>query len=250
MVMCRLAFSLLGLLLMLVPSAAIISDASSPTSLLRGRVITLDGLPVSGAKIYAGSREVTADIDGWFRIEGDVDGEWVTADHDAFLPRVRAVVPGAPTLFRLAKDDGETIVLRFGGDVMFGRRFYDHNGDGNTSDGLLQSGAGVEDHVELLEGIRRPLENADLTVVNLETPLTTDPWIHPTESRPEKFHPTKNFVFASAPESAGALRDVGIDLFDLGNNHLYDAKEKGLADTFHSLEHAGFAPGVGYFGAG
>ncbi|MDQ2997880.1 MAG: CapA family protein, partial [Chloroflexota bacterium] len=172
--------------------------------------------------------------------------QWVTAKHANFLSRTRAAGSGAPVLIRLTPDDGETISLNFAGDTMFGRRFYDPNEDGDTSDGLLKQGAGVKEHLALLRDVQPLLENADLTTVNLETPLTTKPYIDPTRPRPEEFHPTKDYAFASDPASAAALKAAGVDVVDLGNNHLYDALDQGVADTRRSVQEAGLAS----FGAG
>jgi hypothetical protein len=72
--------------------------------------------------------------------------------------------PTGPALVRLTPDDGETISIHFVGDAMFGRRFYDRNEDGNTSDGLLRPGAGPREHHDLLRPVQPLLENAHLTV--------------------------------------------------------------------------------------
>ncbi len=133
---------------------------------------------------------------------------------------------------------------------MFGRRFYDRNEDGKTLDGALQSGDEADEHLSLLDNVQPLLENADLTAVNLETPLTTNPYVVPTRPRPAKFHPTKEFVFGSDPAAAVALREAGVDMVDLGNNHLYDVQEQGVDDTLSALSRANFQPGVGHFGGG
>jgi poly-gamma-glutamate synthesis protein (capsule biosynthesis protein) len=43
---------------------------------------------------------------------------------------------------------------------------------------------------------------------------------------------------------------VGVDVVGLANNHLYDILDEGVEDTMNALQHAGFRPGAGYFGAG
>ncbi len=45
--------------------------------------------------------------------------------------------------------------LRFGGDVMFGRRYYDIDDNGDPADGLLRDGATPADHAALLSHVRR-----------------------------------------------------------------------------------------------
>ncbi|WP_164721766.1 CapA family protein [Silicimonas algicola] len=152
---------------------------------------------------------------------------------------------------RLTPDDGETISLHFVGDTMFGRRFYDANGDGELSDGLLRPGAGAEEHAALLEAVAPLLAGADLTALNLETPLLEDPYFPPAGPRPERFHPMKVYAFGSDTAAAKGLRLAGVDVVDLGNNHLFDALEEGIASTIRALEEAGFSgPTAGHFGAG
>ena len=226
------------------------STPEPDTEEITGRVIGIDGKPVSGATVLTQGESTTTDSDGWFKITTRHHSEWVTVKHPGLLSRTRAATSDSPVLFRLTPDDGETISLNFAGDVMFGRRFYDPNEDGNTSDGLLQLGAGALEHLLLLRNVQPLLENADLTAVNLESALTPDPYIAPTAPRPSRFHPTKEFVFASAPVAAVTLREAGVDIVDLGNNHLYDALEQGVDDTLNALSHAGFKPGVGHFGGG
>lgn len=76
----------------------------------------------------------------------------------------------------------------------------------------------------------------DLTVLNLETPVTTKGT--PVEN--------KQFVFKSSPEALSALRDAGVEAVNLANNHILDQGVDGLLDTLrHLQEH-----GIEYVGAG
>jgi poly-gamma-glutamate synthesis protein (capsule biosynthesis protein) len=217
---------------------------------LTGFVVALDGSPIAGASVTAGDAITATDGDGYFQLGAVAGPSWITVSHPAFLSRTRAAAPGNPALVRLTPDDGRTITLQFGGDVMFGRRYYDRNGDGDLSDGILHSNASVEMHAKLLENVLPLIKSADLTVINLETPLAADPYYAPNGPRPARFHPTKEFTFAGAPESAAALKLAGVDVLDLANNHVYDMLEKGVASTLKALQAAGFSKGIGYFGAG
>lgn len=80
----------------------------------------------------------------------------------------------------------------------------------------------------------------------METPLAREVLARPGGDRPAGFHPTKELVFASAPESAPALQQSGVDVVALGNNHVYDALEGGLDSTLKALDRAGLP----HFGAG
>lgn len=227
------------------------TTASQSSQVLKGRVVSLEGTPIQGALVTTSSEQTKTDSKGWFQLAtAATDPQWVTVKHASFISRTRAAAPGQPVLVRLTPDDGQTISLHFTGDVMLGRRFYDPNEDGNTNDGLLQPTSDVDAHQALLKHAQPLLENADLTISNLESPLTAQPYFDLKRRRPPEFHATKDYVFASAPVAAKALRQAGIDVIDLGNNHLYDVLEQGVKDTQDALSQAGFQLGDGYFGAG
>lgn len=215
-----------------------------------GRVVDLDGQPVAGARVVTADGETTTGTDGSFSISTGRLPRWVTVERAGFLSRTRAAAPGTPVLVRLTPDDGETISIHFAGDTMFGRRFYDLNEDGNPDDGLLHPGDGASQHLALLADVQPLLQAADLTVLNLESALSANPIIDPTQPRPLYLHPTKQYVFLSSSSAAVALRQAGVDVVDLANNHVYDALEKGIGDTTAALEEAGFARGAGHFGLG
>ncbi len=72
------------------------------------------------------------------------------------------------------------------------------------------------------------LSSADVTLVNLETPLTSNcPVI------------TTGTVFCGRPENATALKTAGVDIVSLANNHAYDQKLSGFKSTEEILESSG-----------
>jgi poly-gamma-glutamate synthesis protein (capsule biosynthesis protein) len=218
---------------------------------IKGRVVSLEGKPVPNALITISSGQAKSDRNGWFTIPTiQITPQWVRVKHTRFISRTRAAEPNTPVLIRLTPNDGKTVAIHFTGDVMFGRRFYDPNEDGNTSDGLLKPGAGLEEYRTLFRYAQPLLEDADLTVVNMESPITEEPYFNPTGERPAKFHQTKEYVFASAPIAAAALKQAGVDVIGLANNHLYDVLEPGVYDTLKALNQEGFKLGETYFGAG
>lgn len=227
-------------------------DDSGPTlstGQISGLVIDLDGRPVVNAQVILSEDSTTTDANGRFSLDAQTPG-WVTVRHDQFLSRTRAVFPEQPVLVRLTPDDGETIALHFAGDAMFGRRYYDPNSDGDTRDGLIQIGDEARTQAQLLRYIRPLLADADVTAVNMESPLSSAPYFDPNQPRPAHFHPTKDFVFASHTSVAHTLREAGVDVIDLGNNHIYDLLENGIVETQMALDMAGYRMGVGQFGAG
>jgi len=225
------------------------------TAEITGRVIDLAGSPIPDALIVPAAQAAAglsagpsarSDADGWFHLPAADAVQWLTVTHPGHISRTRAASPDVPVLFRLTPDDGRTIVIHFAGDTMFGRRFFDPNEDGDTSDGLLPVSPDMADHAALLAPIQPLLANADLTVINMESPLSDQPYISPRDTRPQAFHETKEYVFASHPSAIPALQQAGVDVIDLGNNHMYDLLETGLVQTIQTLDEAGLP----HFGAG
>jgi poly-gamma-glutamate capsule biosynthesis protein CapA/YwtB (metallophosphatase superfamily) len=230
--------------------AAVAISVVRPSQPISGRVIGLDGRPIANATAEMVGHTATSGADGRFEIRGAPAEGWVRVDAAGFMPRLRPAMAGHETVFRLTPDDGKTISLIFGGDVMFGRRFFDPNEDGDPSDGQLRPDSSATDEARLLDGVHEPLAAADLAIVNLETPLIADPYINPVAARPAGVHQAKEFVFASNPASAAALAQVGIDVVGIGNNHLYDALDAGVTSTLSALDSAGFTAGAHRTGGG
>jgi len=211
-----------------------------------GLVVDMDGKAIAEARIESSGNTATSDNDGRFQFPSAGFPQWIKVTSAGFISRTRAASPGVPVIFRLTPDDGKTIVIHFAGDTMFGRRFYDPNEDTFTADGLLPPEPTVDDHLKLLVPVQPLLEDADLTVLNFETPLSDPAFIPTTEPRPATFHPTTGFVYASHPTSILALKQSGVDIVDLANNHIYDMLEAGLTNTLSAIDQAG----VLHFGAG
>lgn len=70
---------------------------------------------------------------------------------------------------------------------------------------------------------------ADVTVANMESPLTTA----------TEHHPTKPIYFKASPANVAGLVYAGIDVVTLANNHIYDYLDAGLQETQEVIEGAG-----------
>src|SRR6202030_4342464 len=77
------------------------------------------------------------------------------------------------------------------------------------------------------------LKSADFTAVNLETAVTSGGTPQP-----------KTYHFRTVPAAFTALRDAGVDLVTMANNHVLDYGQAGLADTLAAAQAARF-PYVG-----
>ena len=108
------------------------------------------------------------------------------------------------------------LTMNFVGDIMLGRNY-------DNSNGIIEQ-YGVE---YIFEHTLDYLGNqADVTVANLECPLTLD-------GPP---HPTKSVVFKAKPESVSGLVYAGIDIVSLANNHTIDYGLEGLINTQNILD--------------
>lgn len=79
------------------------------------------------------------------------------------------------------------------------------------------------------------LRQADLTIGNLETPVST-------RGKPEK----KEFTYRAKPETVKGLVNAGFDVVNLANNHSLDYGMDALFDTMHYVKQEK----MGYVGAG
>jgi poly-gamma-glutamate capsule biosynthesis protein CapA/YwtB (metallophosphatase superfamily) len=110
-----------------------------------------------------------------------------------------------------------TVTLAFAGDVHF---------EGRTR--LL-----LADPATAFGPIAAVLRSADFTAVNLETAITSR-----GAPQPKTYH------FRAPATAFTALRDAGIDLVTMANNHVLDYGQAGLADTLAAARAARF-PYVG-----
>ncbi len=120
------------------------------------------------------------------------------------------------------------VKILFVGDMMFDRYIRQatekHGGDYNY----------------IFSDIKSDLEQYNLVVGNLEGPITNKQSVSVGTAMDEK----RNLVFSFDPAVAGALAENNIGLVSLGNNHILNQGEGGLAETKKYLDEAG----VRYFG--
>ena len=83
------------------------------------------------------------------------------------------------------------------------------------------------------DGIRHLLTRSDLVVANHEGPITR-------RERPDRKLDTgrKRYWYRAQPESVVALRDAGIGVVSLANNHVLDFGNAALDDTIEALDRA------------
>lgn len=118
------------------------------------------------------------------------------------------------------------VTLAFAGDILFDDGYAimgSVRGDDDISRGVMP------------EVIER-MQSADIMMLNNEFAYSNRGV--PTEG--------KQFTFRARPETVSCLKDMGVDLVSLANNHAYDYGPDALTDTFDTLRGAG----IPYVGAG
>ncbi|MER7765425.1 CapA family protein [Kitasatospora sp. NPDC096140] len=111
----------------------------------------------------------------------------------------------APSKSAAPRPDG-TITVAFAGDVHF--------------EGRTEARLAVQPPEPALGPISRNLADADLSVLNLETAITG-------RGAPEP----KLYTFRTEPKALSVLKDSGVDVVSMANNHAVDFGADGLADT-------------------
>jgi poly-gamma-glutamate synthesis protein (capsule biosynthesis protein) len=146
---------------------------------------------------------------------------------NAVTPRVRVLtvdgidplreVGDYPLSTTAAQPPGPALVTTVVGDIMLGRRV----------------GASLErggDPAAVFEPLAERLASADVTVGNLESPLSRAG--APTQGGDS---------FAADPDVLNGLELAGFDILSLGNNHLGDFGPQAINDTIDRLGGGGFA---------
>lgn len=117
-----------------------------------------------------------------------------------------------PTPSPLENPEEESLSIHFGGDTIF---------YGKVEERLKKAGYDYP-----YEFVKDLFQKDDLTVLNLETPVTT----RGTAAK------DKTFVFKSPPKALPAMAEAGVDAVSLANNHSLDQGEEGLLDTIDHLK--------------
>lgn len=119
-------------------------------------------------------------------------------------------------------ESGEELLIHFAGDTIF---------SGKVEEKLEQ--AGYDYPYKFVQDL---FQNDDLSVLNLETPVTAG----------GEAAENKTFVFKSPPKALGPMAAAGVDAVNLANNHVLDQGVPGLKDTLKNLR----KNGILYVGAG
>lgn len=122
-----------------------------------------------------------------------------------------------------------SVKLSFAGDCTLGN-YANQAYDGSFNQEYVNQG---KDTTYFLRNVKSVFEKDDLTIVNLEGPLTT-----------ATSHVEKQFPFSGPLEYANILTNGSVEVVSVANNHSEDYYQQGMFDTKQVLDEKG----VGYFG--
>ncbi len=164
----------------------------------------------------------------WETIPEEKEAEEMSGDgtrYGAILADAEAMK--AENIYAMQNSKEGVVSLGFVGDILFDDEYA-------VMANLLNRGVTIENGIS--EELLVQMQDVDILMANNEFPYT------------ERGTPTegKTYTFRAEPESVSYLRDMGVDVVSLANNHCYDFGEVGLLDTLTTLEEVDMP----YVGAG
>ena len=103
---------------------------------------------------------------------------------------------------------------------------------------------GVQDAAHIFDGVRDEFAGADLVFLNLEEPITSSNTVTPNKNQREVKAGRDYILRARNPDIPDILKQAGVGLVGLANNHMMDYTTVGLRDTLRVFQQADF-PVVG-----
>lgn len=142
-----------------------------------------------------------------------------TSNHGTVAADVR-VEEGDAAISLQEKGLKEPLRLFFAGDMMFDR--------------FIRSRSERIGKFAVVENVAKELASVDIVVANLEGPITSNA----SRSVGSVVGESRHFSFTFDPEWANVLFDANIRIVNIGNNHILNFGESGLAETRKFLRDA------------
>lgn len=120
------------------------------------------------------------------------------------------------------EEKNKPIIISFAGDCTLGN--YEGSAHAYSLPFMLENQN--NDYGYFFRKVKPIFGKDDLTLINLESPLTTS-----TEKS------DKQFCFKGDRSYANILKAGSIEMVNISNNHIYDYSKKGFLDTLKTLEH-------------
>ena len=115
--------------------------------------------------------------------------------------------------------DNDKVTLAFVGDVGFAQGYA-------TINKYRSNGSDI--HKSMDEGVLSTMQSVDIMMANNEFPYSD-------RGTPT---PNKTFTFRADPKDVHIMKDMGVDIVSLANNHAYDYGPDALVDTVDTLNDA------------
>lgn len=211
---------------------------ASLTVLCLGGILLMSVLnlgPVSGRYTY------TTNSDLWY-VEGEAEVAPPEAEAQTAAPEQTVFLPTPTPVQQATPEPTEevtpqptqspvTITITATGDVTLGTYTTRSGKRSNFKAAVEEFG-----YDYFLQNVRELFSQDDLTIVNLEGPLTD----HDTK------RPGRTFNFRGYPEYVYILSGSSVEICNLANNHALDYQKEGFEDTYNALMDAGIgASGYG-----
>jgi poly-gamma-glutamate synthesis protein (capsule biosynthesis protein) len=135
--------------------------------------------------------------------------------------------PNSELTYEIPHEDSDPIILGFAGDVNLDESYYPvkkYDAEGQDINQCFSA--------DLLQ----EMQSADVMMLNNEFAYS---------NRGTKAS-DKSFTFRAKPERVQILKEMGVDIVSLANNHALDYGQDALMDSFDTLDEAG----ISYVGAG
>ena len=113
----------------------------------------------------------------------------------------------------------DKVTVAFAGDIGFAQGYATIN---------KYRGNGSDIHKSFDDGVLSIMQSADIMMANNEFPYSD-------RGAPT---PDKTFTFRADPKDVHIMKDLGVDIVSLGNNHAYDYGPDALIDTVDTLNDA------------
>lgn len=172
-------------------------------------------------------------------IMGEADGQVVSQEQESDLPETeqgksendskkttQEDLSGATDMTQTSEEDSGvvTITISAAGDVTLG-----NHKEQDYSWSFRQMYDQAEDKGYFFENVLDVFSSDDMTIVNLEGPLTLS----------ENFREGQIYSIKGDPEYAELLNYGSVEAVSMGNNHRLDYGEEGSRDTVEAVEEAG-----------
>lgn len=157
--------------------------------------------------------------------ESSADSEAQMASYTPMDGTYSGAVTEAGGDFSVADGDGSSVTFTFAGDILF---------SGDYATGIKAGANGIMSCFDA--GTTELMQSADVFMVNNEFEYTTG-------GTPV---PDKKYTLRANPGTVDWLKEMGVDIVSLANNHMFDFQDDGLQDTLNTLRSANMP----YVGAG